>query len=148
MLDSRGARLTAFSYADFVAGPSAGLRVGCAAVASAARGQVNNSETTFLLTTLRSFGHDGLEAALRHAGHVDELTLVDQFSTPESNTVAGVLQRRVEKPAFLPDSTGITSLVMLEPKLRFAGSLVESVRLVMPMRCSQRWKTLRVLSLE
>jgi len=58
------------------------------------------------------------------AGHVDELTLVDQFSTPESNTVAGVLQRRVEKPAFLPDSTGITSLVMLEPKFtfrRFAG---------------------------
>lgn len=129
MLDPVVRDLPAFSYADFVAGPSAGLRVGCAAVASAARGQVTTGETIFLLTTLRSFGHDGLEAALRQVGRVDELTLVDQFSNAESNTVAGVLQRRVEKPAFLPDSTGITSLLMLTPKLRFAGSLVESVQL-------------------
>jgi putative aminopeptidase FrvX len=129
MLDPVVRDLPAFSYADFVAGPSAGLRVGCAAVASAARGQVTTGETTFLLTTLRSFGHDGLEAALRQAGRVDELTLVDQFSNAESNTVAGVLQRRVEQPAFLPDSIGITSLLMLAPKSRFAGSLVESVQL-------------------
>ena len=59
MLDPVVRDLPAFSYADFVAGPSAGLRVGCAAVASAARGQVTTGETTFLLTTLRSFGHDG-----------------------------------------------------------------------------------------
>ena len=129
MLDPVVRDLPAFSYADFVAGPSAGLRVGCAAVASAARGQVTTGETIFLLTTLRSFGHDGLEAALRQVGRVNELTLVDQFSNLESNTVAGVLRRRVEKPAFLPDSTGITSLLMLAPKLRFAGSLVESLEL-------------------
>ena len=41
---------------------------------------VTSGETIFLLTTLRSFGHDGLEAALRTVGRVDEITLVDQVT--------------------------------------------------------------------
>jgi putative aminopeptidase FrvX len=65
MLDPIVRDLTAWSYADFISGPLAGVRVGCAAVASATAGQVTKGETIFLLTTLRSFGHDGLEAALR-----------------------------------------------------------------------------------
>jgi len=128
MLDPVVRDLPAWTYADFVAGPSAGVRVGCAAVASAARGQVTAGETIFLLTTLRSFGHDGLEAALRQLGHVDEVTLIDQFPNPGAVSV-GVLQREVDKPTFLPESTGISSLLMLAPKVRFEGSLVESVRL-------------------
>ena len=64
-------------FADFVSGPLAGVRVGCAAVASAAQNG-RNGETIFLLTTLRSFGHDGFEVALRSLGRVDEVTVVDQ----------------------------------------------------------------------
>ena len=63
---------------NYVSGQLASVRVGCAAVASAARAQVTSGETIFLITTLRSFGHDGLEAALRTLGHVDAVTLVDQ----------------------------------------------------------------------
>src|SRR6185295_19277297 len=66
-----------WSYGEFVAGPLAGLRVGCAAVASAAQGEVRSGETIFLLTTLRSFGLDGFEAALRALGRVDGVTLLD-----------------------------------------------------------------------
>ena len=64
-----------------VSGQLAGVRLGCAAVAAAAEsGNVAKGETIFLLTTLRSFGHDGLEAALRTLGRVDQVTLLDQIT--------------------------------------------------------------------
>lgn len=105
------------SYGDFVAGPLAGVRVGCAAVASAAQGRVESGETIFLLTTLRSFGQDGLEAALRALGRVDQVTLVDQ------------VEGKIEKPAYVPASTGLTAIDGLSVKARYPGSLVESVNI-------------------
>ena len=111
----------------FVAGQLAGVRVGCAAVASAARGQVTAGETIFLLTTLRSFGNDGFEAALRTLGRVDEVTLVDQVADAPASADS-VVQRKVEKPSYLPESTGLTSLTILAPRVRFPGTLVESVQ--------------------
>ena len=113
----------AWSYGEFVAGTLAGLRVGCAAVASAAQGEVKSGETIFLITTLRSFGFDGLEAALRALGRVDEVTLVDASDSPGD----GISQRLVEKPAYLPESTGLSFVTVLSPRVRFAGTLVESV---------------------
>jgi putative aminopeptidase FrvX len=117
-----------FGY-DFAFGQLAGVRVGCAAVAaSAARGNVISGETIFLLTTLRSFGHDGLEAALRTLGRVDEVTLVDQISDGTTLDTDGVLRRKVDKPPYLPESTGLTSLTVLAPQVRFSGTLVETVK--------------------
>ncbi|HKV34874.1 MAG TPA: hypothetical protein VJP89_11145, partial [Pyrinomonadaceae bacterium] len=95
-----------WAYGDFVAGPSAGVRVGCAAVATAASGRVERGETIFLLTTLRSFGNDGLEAALRSLGKVDQVTVIDQ------------------NPVTLP---GFAAMNTITPRVRYAGSLVESV---------------------
>ena len=115
-----------WSYGQFVAGPLAGVRVGCAAVATAASGRVETGETIFLLTTLRSFGNDGLEAALRTLGKVDEVTVVDQATDENAGSV---VQRKVEKPPYLPASTGLTALNMIAPRVRYAGSLVESVHL-------------------
>lgn len=109
----------------FVAGQLAGVRVGCAAVASAARGQVTSGETIFLITTLRSFGYDGLAAALRSLGRVDQVTLVDQVA--DGGSSASVLQRLVEKPDYLPETTGVSTVTILAPRVRFAGTLVESV---------------------
>jgi len=113
----------AWSYGEFVAGPLAGMRVGCAAVASAAQGEVRSGETIFLITTLRSFGFDGFEAALRALGRVDEVTLLDAADSVSE----AFSQRLVEKPAYLPDSTGLKFLTILSPRVRFAGTLVESV---------------------
>jgi putative aminopeptidase FrvX len=118
--------VSAWSYGEFVAGHQAGVRVGCAAVASAAQGEVSNGETIFLLTTLRSFGHDGLEAALRSLGRVDDVTLVDAAADTGSDAVG---QRKIEKPPYLPESTGLTTITVLSPRVRFAGSPVESVNL-------------------
>ncbi len=127
MLDPVVRESEGWAYGNFVAGQLAGIRSGCAAVAAAAGGEVSSGETIFLLTTLRSFGHDGLEAALRSLGRVDQVTLVDQAT--ETNAASGVSQRKVEKPLYLPESTGLTSLTILAPRVRFAGSLVESVDL-------------------
>jgi putative aminopeptidase FrvX len=112
---------------DFVAGHLAGIRVGCAALASvASSGNVTRGETIFLLTTLRSFGHDGLESALRTLGKVDEITLLDQVvDAPNSEAV---VRRKVEKPAYLPESTGLTSVTILAPRVRFPGTFVEIVQ--------------------
>ena len=118
-----------WSYGEFVAGPMAGVRVGCAAVASAAQQEVSNGETIFLLTTLRSFGHDGLEAALRSLGRVDEVTLVDASAADSASSSEAFTRRKLEKPTFLPESTGLTSLTILSPRVRFAGTLVESINL-------------------
>lgn len=117
----------AWSYGDFVAGQLAGVRVGCAAVASVAQREVTSGETIFLITTLRSFGNDGLEAALRTLGRVDGVTLVDQIA--DGGSEKSLLQRLVEKPAYLPESTGLTSVTVLAPRLRFPGTLVESVNI-------------------
>jgi putative aminopeptidase FrvX len=117
-----------WSYGDFVAGPLAAARVGCAAVASAAAGRVENGETIFLLTTLRSFGYDGLEAALRQLGRVDQVMVVEQSDLAADSII--VVEKKVEKPAYLPASTGVSSLDVLGIKRRYAGSLVESVSVV------------------
>jgi len=127
MLDPVVRDSPAWVYGDrFVAGQLAGVRVGCAAVASAARGEVTSGETIFLITTLRSFGYDGLEATLRTLGRVDEVTLVDQVVDAPADAV---VERKLEKPAYLPDSTGLTSLTILAPRVHFPGTLVESVHL-------------------
>jgi len=116
--------LQGWIYGDYVAGPSAAARIGCAAVASAAQGEVTSGETIFLITTLRSFGQDGLAAALRALGPVDEVTVLDQAA---DNAAQPMSLRRVEKPSYLPASTGLTSLSILAPRVRFGRSLVESV---------------------
>ena len=114
-----------WSYGDFVAWPMAGVRVGCAAVATAARGKVESGETIFLLTTLRSFGNDGLEAALRALGKVDQVTVVDQSDVAPPFIIQ--VERKTEKPAYLPASTGLSSVDVFGVRRRYPGSLVESV---------------------
>jgi putative aminopeptidase len=126
MLDPIVRDLSAWNYAAYVSGPSAATRVGCAAVASASRGEVSSGETIFVISTLRSFNQDGLTAALRSVGRVDEVTLLDQ---PPDNFSDSVSVRKVEKPAYLPESTGLTSLTILAPKVRYGRTVVESVHL-------------------
>ena len=128
MLDPVVRDSAAMQYGDFVTGSMAGLRAGCAAVAYASQGHVSTGETIFLLTTLRSFGHDGLEAALRSIGRIDALTLLDQPSEGPGGS-EGFTQRLVEKPLYLPESTGLTAVTILAPRVRFPGTLVETVRL-------------------
>jgi putative aminopeptidase FrvX len=126
MLDPVVRDFVSWTYADRVAGPSAAVRVGCAAVVSASQGEISTGETVFLITTLRSFGQDGLASALRALGRVDEVTVLDQAV---DNSAESVSRRKVEKPNYLPSSTGLTWLTVLSPKVKFGRTLVESVQL-------------------
>lgn len=130
LLDPLVRDLPEWSYANHVAGPNAAVRVACAALAQAARGEVGQGETIFVIASLRSFGNDGLEAALRKLGPINEITVLDRSAAETAEVDAdAVLRRRVDKPTFIPDTTGVNSVQMLWTRVRFAGSLVESVRL-------------------
>jgi putative aminopeptidase FrvX len=158
MLDPVVREIPSWAFADYVAGASAATRVGCAAIASASRGEVTTGETIFLITTLRSFGQDGLAASLRSLGKVEEVTVLDE---PVENSVEQVGIRKIEKPIYLPDSTGLTSITSIAPKVKFGKTLVESVRLedanalldavrkaaaVTPSQGEQRWLALPLSS--
>ncbi len=154
LLDPVVRDFSSWKYGDYIAGPSATARVGCAAVATAASSEVMSGETIFLITSLRSFGRDGLAAALQSLGQIDEVTVLDQAT---ENSMEAVSVTTVQKPAYLPDSTKLTSLTLLSPGARFRNSLVESVRVsdanrlldatekaagVRPSSSRNRWVTL------
>lgn len=111
-------------YADYVAGPDASGRAGCAAVASVARAAEhdtsNSGETVFLLSAQSSFGWTGLGAAFARLGKFDAVTVVFGAAVPErlANSFVAGLGRTFAVPV----------VESVRAKARFAGSLVESVR--------------------
>ena len=104
-------------------GPAAGARAGCAAVATAAQGTVLQGETIFVLSTQRYFGWQGLAGILARLGPIDALTLVD--SRDGAAVDATVETRRL--PAAVARVHTLTSAQTLAPRVRFAGTFVESV---------------------
>ena len=118
-----------WTYADYVAGPGAASRIGCAAVASAAAGRVEEGETIFVLATLGSFGNAGLAAALARLGRIDSLTLVGDGAFDGQPDDQGVLSKRVGAPRWVPSGTGLRSVDMVSAPVLHSGSLVESVSL-------------------
>jgi putative aminopeptidase FrvX len=68
-----------WTFSDYVAGPAAGDRAGCAAVAAAAGASrsVVSGETIFIISAQKSFGWIGLTSALARIGRVDSLFVVD-----------------------------------------------------------------------
>lgn len=126
MLDPVVRDLPPWTYGNYVAGPDAGRRVGCASIAAAARGEVTTGETIFLLASLGSFNQTGLRAALRRLGPIDELNLIDDVKNSGSSD-KGVLTERIELPLGFPKSLGVSSANVFAPAVRYKGTLVESV---------------------
>jgi putative aminopeptidase len=118
-----------WTYAEYVAGPGAASRIGCAAVAAAAAGRVEGGETIFVLATLGSFGNAGLGAALARLGRIDSLTVVGDGVFDGQPDAQGVLSKRVDASRWVPASAGLKSVEILSPPVLHAGSLAESVSL-------------------
>jgi putative aminopeptidase len=127
MLDPVVRDFSSWAFGDYVSGPASGNRVGCAAVAAASRQDVKAGETIFVMTVMRNFGQDGLESVLRGLGRIDELTFVDQLAA-QAKSEDPVVRHRLDKPAFLPETTGLNQLTLIYPRTRFQGSLVETVQ--------------------
>ena len=106
-------------------GPNVSGRIGCAAVATSARGQTPaTGETIFIVSTQFSSARSGLGAALARLGPVDDVTLVLP-AHPRGPSGSGVIAR----PSWLPSATTPDSARELRTPTRHAGTLVESVRL-------------------
>jgi len=116
--------LPPWTYADYVSGPDASGRAGCAAIASVARAaehSTNSSgETVFLLSVQSSFDWTGLMDAFARLGKFDEVTVVFGASVPTQ--FANSLMEGVRRTFAVP------AVESLHANARFAGSLVESVR--------------------
>jgi putative aminopeptidase FrvX len=75
LLDPVGIDRPAWSFAGYAAGPAAGARAGCAAVATAANHRVRSGETIFIISTLRSYSWLGLSRAMAQLGRVASLAI-------------------------------------------------------------------------
>jgi putative aminopeptidase FrvX len=116
----------AWTYAAYAAGPAAGARAGCAAVATAAAGQPRSGETIFVLSTQRVFGWAGLSAIMARLGPVDALTIADA-GQPGGDTPVVTTNRFGQGLNALARTARADTIRVLRPRVRFAQSLVESV---------------------
>lgn len=125
-------------YADVVAGPVAGARAGCAAVAaSVVSGRTpRHGETVWVIGVQHTFGDAGLSAAVAALGHVDSLVLVEPDAIRDSSSLdsaardtAAVRRRSLPTPAATPlGAAHVGATIALAPRVTFRGTLVESIR--------------------
>jgi putative aminopeptidase FrvX len=117
-------------YADLVAGPHAGLRAGCAAVAAASRVVPTRGETIYVLAAEGSFDQAGLSAVLASLGTVDSLTVIDPVLAHADTGAAGEqLSRRTPTPEELPlpANSRVGRVSAIGIRTYYQGTLVESV---------------------
>ena len=97
-----------WTFGDFVAGPAAGNRAGCAALAgvAASNNRPGVGETVLIIATQKSFSWAGLTSAIARLGRVDTLAIVDADlggdevrGAPDSGAVA-----RDERPEHRRDA--------------------------------------------
>ena len=105
LLDPVIADRPAWTYEGYAAGPAAGARAGCAAVATAAQGTVSSGETIFILAAQHVMNWSGLNGALARLGHYDDLTLIGEAR----------------------GGRGAAPTKSIVPRTKFTGSLVESI---------------------
>ena len=128
LLDPVVRHLPPWSYASEVAGPGAGARVGCAAVAAASEGEVASGETVFLMTTQHLFGWVGLGGAVTRLGSVDEVVIVgagEKRRRDERGNVDVVEFHRRLGPVL--QRAGVQTVRWLAPAVEDPGTLVERI---------------------
>lgn len=127
LLDPVIRHLPAWHFGSEVAGPRAGARVGCAAVAAAAAAEVNEQgSTSYVLSSQQVFGWTGLGAALRHLAPVDALVLVGPGEAESRLEVLNGVSTRFDA---VLESSGVESIVMITPQVLDPGSLMERITL-------------------
>jgi putative aminopeptidase FrvX len=115
-------------YGEFVAGPGAAARAGCAAVAAASRQTPASGETIYILAAQSTFNHVGLASALTALGTADTVTLVDP-SIGATDTTESVQSRRAAALPFeLPAGVRVRATMVLGARHAFRGTLAESVQ--------------------
>ncbi|HEY4132158.1 MAG TPA: M20/M25/M40 family metallo-hydrolase, partial [Gemmatimonadaceae bacterium] len=111
-------------YSSFVAGPAAGNRAGCAAVAAAmvSNNRSSTGETTFIISTQKSFAWSGLTSALMRMGHVDTLFIVDAVLGKNQP-----IPTAIRAPWSALKGLDVSAVMAIGVRTNFAGTLAESV---------------------
>jgi len=114
-----------WTFADYVAGPAAGNRAACAAVAAVASApeRPGTGETIFIISTQKSFNWTGLTAALARLGKVDALVIADAelgagHATPTDIRAPWTTLRGLD----------IGKISAIGIPARYPGTLVETLR--------------------
>ena len=129
LMDAVYRDLPAWIYSGHISGADASGRIGCAAVAGAARQPPGSGETIFVLSAQRSFRWSGLNSVLARLRPVDELVLVTPVPPSLAATGSGgVIERWTARPRELT-AASVDSVLSLAVRSRWPGSLVESVRI-------------------
>jgi putative aminopeptidase len=116
-----------WTYADYVAGPAAVNRAGCAAIAAAAgspRGASRASgQTVYIISAQKSFGWAGLTSAIARIGHIDSLYIVDGSVGGNQSVPHAV---RAPWPAI--HTLDVGAVLAIGAPSRFTGTLTESMQ--------------------
>ena len=126
MLDPVVIDRPAWTFEGFAAGPAAGARAGCAAVATAANGRVNAGETMFVISTQRIFGWRGLATVMAKHGPVASLTLVDEGQRSTTGAVSTASQL-AQRHSAVSRTARADTLRVLAPRVRYMRTMVETV---------------------
>jgi putative aminopeptidase FrvX len=126
LLDPISIDRPAWTFEGFAAGPAAGSRAGCAAIVTAARGQVTTGETIFVISAQRSYSWLGLSQLLARLGRVQSLALVNDGNeagaSPGRGGRGGGRGGPPTPRAALADTT-----IMITPRVRYARTMVEAL---------------------
>ncbi len=118
------------SPATFDAGPSMAQRIGCAAVAAAARETPTIGRTTFVAAAQSAYDQTGLAAVLARVGPIDSLVLVGPPVVGLRADAGVAVRGTMHSAPRIVGGAGPRSAVALDVRARYAGTLVESVRRV------------------
>jgi putative aminopeptidase FrvX len=119
----------AWRFADAVAGPAAGDRAGCAAVAAAASLTPGQGETVWVISVQHAFGYVGLQAVLTTLGHTDSLFLVDAALARDTGAAAPepVTRRAMTGPVARAFASRAGAVVAIGVRSAHPGTLAETV---------------------
>jgi putative aminopeptidase len=126
LLDPVLRHLPAWSYANEVAGPRSGARIGCAALVAAAQAGLNGIQgsTTYVLSVQQSFGWVGLGAALGLLPQTNDLIVLAPGESRFRNEIVTTLGGRID--TVLPVRV-TNSIRIIAPEVQDSGALMERV---------------------
>lgn len=119
-----------WTYGDFVAGPAAADRAGCAVVAAAASAAPEHGETDYVISVQSGFRWAGLSAVVASLGGADTLILATAPASPATGPGGAPVSARTETRTPFPPLPGIQvgATIELAVRARYANTLVESVQ--------------------
>lgn len=127
LLDPVAVDRPAWTFEGHAAGPGAGARAGCAAIATAAGGRVSSGETIFVISAGRSYSWLGLSRLLAGLGPVGTLTLVAD-GAPEGQLGAGRGGRGGGRGGIpMPRAAQTDTVHVITPRVRFPQTMVETI---------------------